>query len=209
MALQITWLGHSCYRLEADGYTLILDPFEPGSVPGVSPVSGNADMVLCSHDHYDHNYRQGFTLSDPPKESPFRVTLLSSFHDGEHGALRGKNTIHLLEYQGMRIAHLGDLGCELTQLQQQTLQNLDLLLLPVGGFYTIGPEEAAQVVTQLNPKVTIPMHYRQGEMGFDVLAAPDAFLSHFPRYQQLDTASFTLSKDTAPGIYLLTYQPQK
>ena len=107
-SIQIQWLGHSCFRVECQGYAVVLDPFEPGSVPGLRDIRQTADQVLCSHQHHDHNYRAGVALRQDGPANPFTITALPSFHDGCGGAKRGPNTIHLLEAQGLRVAHLGD-----------------------------------------------------------------------------------------------------
>lgn len=136
MSIKIKWLGHSCFAVECKNYRIVLDPFEPGSVPGLLSVREEADLVLCSHEHFDHNYRAGVVVSEQPGESPFRVTALSSYHDDQQGALRGKNTIFLLEAEGMRIVHFGDIGCMPGELVLEKLRGADAVMIPVGGHYT-------------------------------------------------------------------------
>lgn len=89
MAIQLNWLGHSCFRVQAHGFTIVLDPFAPGSVPGYRDIDEKADLILCSHDHHDHNYREAVTLITPQKENPFTITTLSSLQDDQEGAQRG------------------------------------------------------------------------------------------------------------------------
>ena len=175
-SIQIQWLGHSCFRVECQGYTVVLDPFEPGSVPGLRDIRQTADQVLCSHQHHDHNYRAGVALRQDGPANPFTITALPSFHDGCGGAKRGPNTIHLLEAQGLRVAHLGDIGAMPAPDVVEQLQNLDAVLVPVGGFYTVGPKEAKEIVDALQARVVIPMHYRSDAFGFDVLAPVEDFL---------------------------------
>lgn len=102
--IQIQWLGHSCFRVECQGYAIVLDPFEPGSVPGLRDIQQTADQVLCSHEHHDHNYRAGVALRETGAENPFAITAFPSFHDDCGGEKRGPNTIHLLEAGGLRVA---------------------------------------------------------------------------------------------------------
>ena len=175
-SIQIQWLGHSCFRVECQGYAVVLDPFEPGSVPGLRDIQQTADQVLCSHQHHDHNYRAGVALRQDGPANPFTITALPSFHDGCGGAKRGPNTIHLLEAQGLRVAHLGDIGAMPAPDVVEQLQNLDAVLVPVGGFYTVGPKEAKEIVDALQARVVIPMHYRSDAFGFDVLAPVEDFL---------------------------------
>lgn len=132
--------------------------------------------VLCSHGHRDHNAR---ALVSPLPKRPclFQITTIDSFHDSEGGKLRGNNTIHVLECGGMRIAHLGDLGCLLDEKQMATIGSLDVLMIPVGGYYTIGPREAKMLIDALHPNIVIPMHYRFKSFDFEVLAGVEDFLA--------------------------------
>lgn len=130
--IQIQWLGHSCFRVECQGYAIVLDPFEPGSVPGLRDIQQTADQVLCSHEHHDHNYRAGVALREKGAENPFAITAFPSFHDDCGGEKRGPNTIHLLEAGGLRVAHMGDAGCMPSPEILERLQELDAVMLPVG-----------------------------------------------------------------------------
>ena len=174
--MKITCNGHSCFTVEANGYSVVLDPYEDGTVPGLPPLRLDADAVLCSHEHYDHNFRGAVTLSGHGN-SPFTVTEVPTFHDDEKGALRGTNIIHILEAGGVKVAHLGDLGHTLSDEQLAQLKGLDAILIPVGGFYTIDAETAKKTADAIGAAVVIPMHYRNGERGFDVLGTLDDFLT--------------------------------
>lgn len=167
--MKLTWLGHSCFQVEEDGYTIVIDPYKDGMVPGLMPLHVTAHKVLCSHAHNDHCYVEAVQICPAQKDSPFTITCIESAHDDCGGARRGMNTIHVLEAGGVRIAHLGDLGCALTETQIQAIGMLDALLLPIGGFYTIDAGEAKQVADALSPNVVIPMHYRSNAFGFDAL----------------------------------------
>ena len=143
--LELRWNGHACFSLTCRDFTVVFDPYENDYVPGFGPLDLEADLVLCSHGHGDHSaahvvkLRQGGT-------NPFTITEIHTFHDPQGGALRGENTIRILEAGGLKAAHFGDLGCELTPTQLAELQGLDIAMIPVGGFYTIGPEEAKALV---------------------------------------------------------------
>lgn len=203
MAIQIRWLGHSCFAVECEGYKIVLDPFEPGSVPGLLPVEEEADLVLCSHEHFDHNYRAGIKTPDTQRESPFRVTALSSYHDGRQGALRGKNTIFLLEAAGMRVVHFGDVGCMPGQLVLEKLRGADAVMVPVGGHYTVDATGAKAILDEVQPRVTIPMHYRSEKFGFDVLGTLDSFTDLYDTVTVYDTGTLELMSDTPAQVAVL------
>ncbi len=166
--MKLTYLGHSCFAVESQGYRLILDPYQPDSVPGYHPIQERANQVLCSHEHRDHFGVEQVELCQGEK-SPFSVETIATWHDDEQGAKSGPDTIHILDDGQCRVAHLGDLGCELTQEQMDRLRGLDALMIPVGGFYTIDAGQARALVEQLKPRVVIPMHYRGEGFGYDVI----------------------------------------
>lgn len=108
--MKLTWNGHSCFTLETKEGSAVLDPYADGKVPGLAPLRLTADLVLCSHEHRDHNAREVVTLTG--KTPTFGIETISTFHDAERGALRGENVIHIISAEGMRAAHLGDLGAD-------------------------------------------------------------------------------------------------
>ena len=177
----VTWIGHSCFKIEKNGYKVIFDPYGDGTVPGLGPVREEADLVLCSHEHGDHNGRDCISLISGG-ESPFKMTKLDGFHDDKKGRLRGKNIMTILDDGEERIAHLGDIGCDLTPDQEEELRGVDVLLIPVGGFFTINAKKAADIVKKLNPGKVIPMHFRDDcrKFGFKVIGKVDAFFKLFP-----------------------------
>lgn len=172
--MNITWLGHSCFKIESRGYEIVLDPYQDGKVPGYKPLRVTADQVLCSHGHGDHCGVECVTLREGGK-FPFTVETIHTWHDDRQGALRGEDTIHILDDGQCRVAHLGDLGCELTQEQKDRLRGLTALLIPVGGHYTIDAAQAAALADELSPTVVIPMHYRGEGFGYDVIGTLEAF----------------------------------
>ena len=118
--MKLIWNGHSCFTVETSEGTAVFDPYQDGSVPGYAPLTLTADQVLCSHGHGDHNAAEAVTLTG--KAPSYKVEELATFHDPEQGTLRGPNTIRILSAEGMRIAHLGDLGCDLTAEQVEKLR---------------------------------------------------------------------------------------
>ena len=205
-AIQIQWLGHSCFRVECQGYVIVLDPFAPGSVPGCKDIQNvEADQVLCSHEHGDHNYRAGVILRENGPENPFTITALPWYHDYQQGALRGPNTIYVLEAQGLRVAHFGDVGCMPSQEVLDQLKNLDAIMLPVGGHFTVGPQEAMDIVKAIQPRVVIPMHYRSDEFGFEVLGTVGAFLEVCGKWVRCDTDTLEVTPNMSQYTAVLTY----
>lgn len=163
--MEITWYGHSCFRLRGKEGTVITDPF--GKDAGYEWARPRADLVTVSHEHDNHNAWQR-VAGDPkvvhgPGEYEINnifVTGIGSFHDNKKGAERGRNTIYLIEFEDMRICHLGDLGHTPNEAQAEALSGLDVLFVPVGGMTALSASQAAEVVSQLEPRVVIPMHYK-------------------------------------------------
>ncbi len=202
--MNIIWNGHSCFTLESENGSVVLDPYQDGAVPGLAPIRPTADAVLCSHEHRDHGARSLVTLTG--RSPSFQVTELPTFHDPEGGALRGPNTIHILSAEGLRIAHLGDLGCSLSAQQLDLLRELDALLIPVGGYYTIDAAQAQAFVQRLNPRVVVPMHYRSDTFGYDVIARLEDFLALRSDVVRYPGNTLVLTKDTPSQTAVLTYQ---
>ena len=198
--MEITWIGHSCFRIEEDGYSLIIDPYEDGSVPGLANVRESADAVLCTHEHGDHNFRDGVTLKNSGKPA-LRVEAIDTFHDDEQGIKRGRNRIYIISGKTARIAHMGDLGC--VPCDMDKLRGLDAVLIPVGGFFTIDGKTAADIIKKIKPRIAIPMHYCNHGFGFDVLGTVDDFLSYFPdEIERLDGSSID-TDDSYKSIVVL------
>lgn len=162
--MEITFLGHACFKIIAKDLVLITDP--PAESTGIKLGKNSADILTISHHHYDHDAAELIsgdpTTLDAPGEYEVKGVMIQgvpSYHDDEKGAKRGFNTIFTMNIEGIKIAHLGDLGCELDDEQISELGDVDVLLIPVGGIYTIDAKGAANVVSQVEPKVVIPMHY--------------------------------------------------
>lgn len=174
--MKLTMIGHACFKVESAGYSIVLDPYKDGYVPGLGPVRECADVVLCSHEHGDHGAREVVTLKDSGCEA-MKVETIATFHDPEKGAKRGPNTIHIMTDGKVKAAHLGDLGCELEEEQKERLKGMDVIMIPVGGFFTIDAQQAKKLIEEICPKYVIPMHYRSEFGGFDVIAPLTDFTS--------------------------------
>ncbi len=200
--MKITWLGHSCFQVESDGYAVVFDPYEDGYVPGLRPLRVKGNLVLCSHNHGDHNAVQTVDLL-PVEGCPFTVKEIPTFHDDQGGTLRGENRIHILDNGSLRIAHLGDLGCDLDPEQEKALLDLDAVMIPVGGFYTIDAVQAKHLVDRIRPRVVIPMHYRSERFGFDVLGTLEDFTEQCELVAEYPGDSLELTKETRSHIAVL------
>lgn len=166
--MQIFWLGHSCFKIQDKEITIITDPYGPGF--GLKPPRLKAEIVTVSHDHNDHNYTDGI-MGEPliikgPGEFEVKgiyIRGLQSWHDSQNGKERGANIIYRFEIDGVSLAHLGDLGHALDDQLIEFLEGTDVLLIPVGGVYTINAKQAVEIISQIEPRIVIPMHYHQFE----------------------------------------------
>ena len=158
--MQIIWHGHSCFELVEQDYHIVIDPFQAGSVGTAFPdLDLEADEVLVTHEHRDHNGRECVRLRTG-RTSPFTITEFAGAHDFARGRLRGGNTIFLIEANGVRVAHFGDQGGPLLPDQKKALKNLDAVMIPTGGILVWEPDEAVRQCESLQPRVIIPMHYK-------------------------------------------------
>lgn len=164
--MDITYLGHSSFRIKTKSATVITDPFDPEKV-GLKYSPQEADIVTVSHAHDDHDFIEKVSgvkkvISGPGEYEVSGVSIvgLASYHDDKEGSERGKNTIYVIESEGLRLAHLGDLGHTLTDEVVSLMGTIDILMIPVGGVYTIGPKEATEVESKIDPYFVIPMHYK-------------------------------------------------
>jgi len=181
--MRLSFFGHAAFYIESlKGTRLITDPYEPEykGMIHYRPICNEADVVTISHDHGDHNYVEG--LPGNPQVvrgvGSWRIDDLelhgiASFHDSDGGTVRGVNTIFVLNVDGIRICHLGDLGHLLSKEQERQIAPVDILLLPVGGNFTIGPLEALTVAERINARCLIPMHYKTDKIDFELRPLED------------------------------------
>jgi L-ascorbate metabolism protein UlaG (beta-lactamase superfamily) len=180
-SLEITWYGQSMFRVSSLGLTVVLDPTPPETGYSYEPFP--ADIVLMSHKHFDHAHVQGITgnpkvinASGSFDLGGLKVQGFDSFHDAKEGAERGPNIIYKWEQAGIRLAHLGDLGDTPAPAVTKKLLGLDVVMMPVGGVFTIDAEQAVRLVRDIEPGIVLPMHY-----GTSACAIPLEPLDEFTR----------------------------
>ncbi len=206
--MDITSLGHASFKIRAKLVTIITDPYLSDMVGLKFPKNVEADIVTISHQHQDHNAVQNvsgspFIVSGPGEYEIKGVHIVgtSSFHDEEKGAKRGSNTMYHMEIDGVRLAHLGDLGHTLSSHDIEQLGEVDILFIPVGGIFTIDAKQAAEIITEIEPSIVIPMHYGKPELNqktFGELASLAHFLKEMGKVGVVPQPKLSVTKDKLP-----------
>ncbi len=206
--MEITYLGHAAFRIKGKTATVVTDPYAPDIVGLKFPKHITADIVTVSHNHPDHNATReiegaAYIVNGSGEYEIKGVGIigLPTFHDEEKGAKRGKNTIYRIEMDGLSIVHLGDLGHTLSAEEVDSLDGVDILMIPVGGFYTIDPAKAVSVINEIEPSIVLPMHYGRKELQGKVpgnLATLEAFLKEIGKEDVVPQSKLTVTKDKLP-----------
>lgn len=178
--MKIKYYGQSCFSLGIEnGPVIITDPFD--ETVTYPPCTAECDIALVSHDHFDHNHTQSlsgkFETVRTSGEHVFgdvKITGVDTWHDPEGGRLRGDNRIYIIEAEGLRIGHMGDMGHMPDPQQRSALTGLDVLMIPVGGFFTIDTAQAEEIIRDVKPRVAIAMHFLTPEYEIPI-STPDAF----------------------------------
>lgn len=203
--MKVKWLGHACFLLVSEeGLRIITDPYIVDQNLSYSPIKEIADIVVVSHDHDDHNnvsavqgkpeVLKGSGLKTA-KGLQFRG--VATYHDTTQGEQRGTNTVFCFSLDGIKLCHLGDLGHLLSQAQVDEVGTVDILFIPVGGFYTIDAAGASQVCDQLKPKVVIPMHFRTSQCTYPI-AGVDNFLRGKKNVKRVDSSEIEFRPEELP-----------
>jgi L-ascorbate metabolism protein UlaG (beta-lactamase superfamily) len=209
-AMKITWFGQACFELvTASGAVIICDPYDPST--GYAPHPRRADIVTVSHEHFDHNHTvwlEGMPVvvrgvGDRTVKG-IRITGLPSYHDNEGGARRGRNTVFVIEADGMRVCHLGDLGHTPGRELFEKIGKPDALFIPVGGYYTIDSAEAADIARRIGARLTIPMHYNTGSKDTP-MATVDAFARAMGAERAGGSSTSILAGYAGPRAVVLEY----
>jgi len=211
--IEITWLGHSCFKIKGKDATLLTDPYD--ETIGYSLGKPKANIVTSSHPHPGHSYTSGVggapRIVHAPGEyeiSGVFITGISTFHDAEKGRTRGKNTIYLIEMDEVTLCHLGDLGHPLSSQQLEEVNGVDVLLLPVGGVSTIDAITAAEMVRLLQPGIVIPMHFKTETLSF-MLEPLDRFLREMGTKEAEPQPRLSVTKASLPDetkVVVLDYR---
>jgi L-ascorbate metabolism protein UlaG (beta-lactamase superfamily) len=206
-AVRISWLGHSMFLLEDEGHRLVTDPYGEGV--GYQLPQVEADVVLVSHDHFDHSNTslvkgnpEIVKNPDPQESAGIRIMGVSTYHDEKAGAERGSNIIFRWNMQGINFAHLGDLGHIPEAETGGSLEGIDVLFIPVGGTFTIDDAQAAEVVKAFSPSIAIPMHYKTSACALPIKTA-DPFTARFSNVEIAGKEPIYLSKQDIPDQTLI------
>lgn len=200
--MEITWYGHSCFRIRGRGCAAVTDPYDPAL--GVRLQSLQATLVTISHDHPGHNYDRGvrrsaYVITGPGEYEVGGVFVIgvATYHDTQKGAERGKNTAYLIEIEDVNLCHLGDLGHIPTQEQIEQFNDVDVLFVPVGGRNALSGARAAEVVGLIEPKIVIPMHYKTEGLDTE-LSTVTRFLSEMGVEPPEVQPALTITKSSLP-----------
>lgn len=202
--MEIIWYGHSCFKLKGKNASVIIDPYSEDFIGLKLPKDLSCDVLIKTHDHPDHNNFSAVPKGPIEISGPgayeikgVAVTGVSVYHDKKQGGERGANTIYNIEIDGVNVVHLGDLGHELTESQLDELGPSDILLIPVGGVYTIDAKDASSVVSQIEPKIIIPMHYALPGLKAELSPVED-FLKEMGVENPVPQPKLSITRDKLP-----------
>ena len=201
--MKITWFGHAFFLVETvNGIHIAFDPFD--SSVGYPLPEVTADLVCVSHNHYDHNNvslikgsPRIVNQSGSIKYNGINISAFPTFHDEEKGRKRGENLVYRVEAEDIVLLHLGDLGDLPPTKEIEAWKPVDIVLIPVGGIYTIDHNKAYQLVKQINPRVIVPMHYKTSYLSFE-LNSVDPFLKLFTRVRHFETSTLEVTRESLP-----------
>ncbi|MGI6621085.1 MAG: MBL fold metallo-hydrolase [Bacillota bacterium] len=210
--MKLRWLGHASFVLETPAIKIITDPF--GEDVSYPRISEEADVVTVSHEHHDHNsvhvvqgdFRVLRGLDEQTKEARrleeeikgVRFRTVPSYHDDQGGKLRGQNAIFVIDIDGLTVAHLGDLGERLTGSHAEEIGKVNVLLIPVGGYYTIDAKTAREAVDLLKPDIVVPMHYKTKYIDAWPIAPIDEFIDGMENVVRFDGPEACVDKASLP-----------
>jgi len=214
--MKVKWLGHASFLITSDdGTKIITDPYTPGGPFQYGEIKESADIVTVSHGHFDHNNvasvqgnPQVVQEAAPVEIKGIKFSGLPSYHDDAGGSQRGNNIIFCFEVDGIRLCHLGDLGHQLGEKECADLGSVDIMLVPVGGNYTIDAKGATEVCGKLAPKVIMPMHYRNERCSDFPVAGVDEFLQGKESVTRLSSSEVEFKKGELPAkTQIIVLQP--
>ena len=192
---KLVYLGHASFLMKSKDFSLVVDPYQDNSVPNLKfPKVEEVDAVFCSHEHSDHNARNLVNIkANPVAINPISIRVP---HDHEGGAKRGMNIINMFDIDGFKVVHLGDTGCVLAERLLEPIKNCDVLLAPINGFFTIGPDELKELVALINPRIIVPMHYfiEENRSGYPDNNMINVYKKLFPNHQYLEGEELDLEQ---------------
>ncbi len=205
--MKIKWLGHSSFLITSGtGIRIITDPYAPNERLTYSEIKESAGIVTVSHGHFDHNNvaavqgnPQVVQVADPVTIKGIKFSGIPTYHDDTGGSKRGNNIIFCFEVDGIRVCHLGDLGHSLSKKELADLGKVDILLVPVGGNYTIDAKVATELCGKLAPKVIMPMHYKNERCSNFPVAGVDEFLQGKTEVKRLNSSEAEFKKEQLPA----------
>ncbi len=201
--MKITYYGHSCFLVESQNHSILFDPYEDGSVPGLKlPNNLSVDQVYCSHEHADHSAAH---LVRSVCKDPWNTQFIQIPHDHHNGTKRGFSNITIVTVEGLKVVHLGDLGRLPTNEEYEVLKDASVLMIPVGGYYTIDSSEANEIIQTIKPSLTILMHYRNHDIGYDVLE--DIQEIHISNVKRYHTSTIEVTDEQLKEI--ITLEPKQ
>jgi len=204
--MKVKWLGHSCFLITSgDGVKIITDPYAVGGGINYCPIDETADVVVVSHGHDDHSNvsavqgKPEVVKGDGIKTAKgVQFKGIATYHDTAQGGQRGPNTIFCFTIDDIKLCHLGDLGHVLSPAQVSEIGTVDILLVPVGGFYTINASVASQVCDQLKPKIVIPMHFKTSNCAYPITGVED-FLKGKKNVRRVEDSEVDLERERLPA----------
>lgn len=204
--IRIEYYGHSCFKVTYGCDSALFDPYETDSVPGINlPAGIEADLVYCSHEHGDHNAKHLIAEKEPGSD-PFKAEFITVPHDEAGGTLRGMNRITVLHAGQARIVHMGDIGRIPTDEEYAKLKGADIVMIPVGGHYTIDASQAAAILSVIQPKLSILMHFRKGNRGYGVIADINDVRKSFSCLEELNESVIEFAESEIPER-IITLEP--
>jgi L-ascorbate metabolism protein UlaG (beta-lactamase superfamily) len=217
--MEITYIGHACFKIKGKDLSLVIDPYNPETT-GYKLPKLEADVLLISHTHDDHGYKEGVAeyglLIDGQGEYETKgvfIQGIETFHDENGGSKRGPNTMYQIDIDGFTVLHAGDLGHELSKETLERISQVDVLLIPVGGVYTIDGKTATKVISSLEPGIVVPMHYQTKDLtGLSKeLSTLEDFLEEMgieENIKKQDKLSIKSKSDIPPETEIVVLTPQ-
>lgn len=204
--MNIKWLGHAAFLITSqDNFKVVTDPYTPGGALMYAPINESADVVTISHEHGDHNNPRAVKGNPVIIKEAGSKTIkgvgfksISAFHDEAGGSKRGKDLVFCFQIDGLNLCHLGDLGHVFTSPQISEIGKVEILFIPVGGYYTINASEASSIVKSLNPKLVFPMHYKTSKTSFPI-SGIEEYLKGKQNIRKIKSNQIEINQSTLPG----------